>query len=296
MNTRLQVEHPVTELVTGRDLVADQLPDRGRGAARVRSRPTCDRTGHAVEVRLYAEDAEDGFLPRPGGIEALRWPSGEGIRVDAGIDARRARSAAASTRCSPRSSPGVPTARRRFERLTRRSTRPSCSGVVTNLRFLRWLVRQPVVLDGEARTDTLDRIWPPDDWAARAGIPDDGVGDGGRGAGARRRAVGRGLAAQRRAAVRIESETGRRDPCRSIVRPHLATTAVARRRWWSTSTSPAERRRSGSLRRPTSIARRARRPARPARPDPTRSSPDARRRPDRPRRCPARRSRPATRS
>jgi 3-methylcrotonyl-CoA carboxylase alpha subunit len=44
---------------------------------------------------------------------------------------------------------------------------------VTNLRFLRWLVRQPVVLDGEARTDTLDRIWPPDDWADRAAIPED---------------------------------------------------------------------------------------------------------------------------
>ena len=46
-------------------------------------------------------------------------------------------------------------------------------GVVTNLRFLRWLVRQPVVLDGEARTDTLDRIWPPDDWAERTALSAD---------------------------------------------------------------------------------------------------------------------------
>ncbi|HEY0444078.1 MAG TPA: biotin/lipoyl-containing protein, partial [Candidatus Limnocylindrales bacterium] len=45
-------------------------------------------------------------------------------------------------------------------------------GVVTNLRFLRWLVRQPVVLDGQVRIDTLDRIWPPDDWTDRARIPD----------------------------------------------------------------------------------------------------------------------------
>jgi len=82
MNTRLQVEHPVTELVTGRDLVADQL-------AIAEGRPlTLDVAapgGHAVEVRLYAEDAEDGFLPATGTIEALRWPVGDGIRVDAGI-------------------------------------------------------------------------------------------------------------------------------------------------------------------------------------------------------------------
>ena len=45
-------------------------------------------------------------------------------------------------------------------------------GLVTNLRFLRWLVRQPVVRDGAARIDTLDRIWPPDDWAERSAIPD----------------------------------------------------------------------------------------------------------------------------
>ena len=54
-----------------------------------------------------------------------------------------------------------------------RSTRRVVLGVVTNLRFLRWLVRQPVVLAGEARTDTLDRIWPPDDWAERAAVPED---------------------------------------------------------------------------------------------------------------------------
>ena len=60
-----------------------------------------------------------------------------------------------------------------FERLTAALDQTLVLGVVTNLRFLRWLVRQPVVLAGEARTDTLDRIWPPDDWAARAAVPDD---------------------------------------------------------------------------------------------------------------------------
>jgi 3-methylcrotonyl-CoA carboxylase alpha subunit len=131
-----------------------------------------DATGHAVEVRLYAEDAENGFLPAIGRIEALRWPAGEGIRVDAGID----RGSVIGGRFDPMLAkiiawgPDRPAA---FERLTRALDATVVLGVVTNLRFLRWLVRQPVVLAGEARTDVLERIWPPDDWAERVGIPDE---------------------------------------------------------------------------------------------------------------------------
>jgi acetyl-CoA/propionyl-CoA carboxylase, biotin carboxylase, biotin carboxyl carrier protein len=171
MNTRLQVEHPVTELVTGRDLVADQLritagEPLGFGAE------VGHPTGHAVEVRLYAEDAEDGFLPATGRIEALRWPAGEGIRVDAGVEA----GSVIGGRFDPMLAkiiawgPDRPAA---FERLARGLDDTLVLGVVTNLRFLRWLVRQPVVLAGDARTDTLDRIWPPDDWAERTVITDD---------------------------------------------------------------------------------------------------------------------------
>ncbi len=174
MNTRLQVEHPVTELVTGRDLVADQLDiAAGRPLRTAASGADGDAPapgGHAVEVRLYAEDAEDGFLPATGRVEALRWPIGDGIRVDAGIEL----GSEIGGRFDPMLAkiiawgPDRPAA---FERLTGALDRTLVLGVVTNLRFLRWLVRQPVVLAGDARTDVLTRIWPPDDWADETAIP-----------------------------------------------------------------------------------------------------------------------------
>jgi len=82
MNTRLQVEHPVTEMVTGEDLVAQQI-DLARGASLAEFAPRV--SGHAVEARLYAEDPASGFLPTGGRIAEMAIPDGPGIRVDAGV-------------------------------------------------------------------------------------------------------------------------------------------------------------------------------------------------------------------
>jgi len=84
MNTRLQVEHPVTEIVTGIDLVREQIriaagEQLGYGQDKITMR------GHAVECRIYAEDPDSNFMPAPGKVNRLREPSGPGVRIDSGI-------------------------------------------------------------------------------------------------------------------------------------------------------------------------------------------------------------------
>jgi acetyl-CoA carboxylase biotin carboxylase subunit len=84
MNTRVQVEHPITEMTVGIDLVCEQLKVAS-GEALSFTKEDLFQRGHSIECRIYAEDPENNFLPSPGKIVAMKEPAGPGIRVDTGI-------------------------------------------------------------------------------------------------------------------------------------------------------------------------------------------------------------------
>ena len=148
MNTRLQVEHPVTELVTGVDLVKEQLRIAQGEPLRAR---TSLLLGHAIEVRLYAEDPRT-FLPQGGRLERLRLPTG--IRVDAGVEEGDEVALAYDPMIAKLIAHGQ-TRQEALEMLRGALAETEVDGVVTNLPFLRWLVAHPNVRAGHTTTAFL---------------------------------------------------------------------------------------------------------------------------------------------
>ena len=148
LNGRIQVEHPVTELVTGVDLVAEQL--RIAAGEPLEARNTVLQ-GHAVEVRLYAEDPRS-FLPQAGRVERLRQPAG--IRVDPGVEEGDEVGLAYDPLIAKLIAHGT-TRAHALDRLRAALAETEVDGVVTNLPFLRWLVAHPALRAGETTTAFL---------------------------------------------------------------------------------------------------------------------------------------------
>ena len=154
LNGRIQVEHPVTELVTGVDLVREQL--RVAGGERLSCLQQLSPAGHAVEARLYAEDPRT-FLPQAGTVERLRLPTG--VRVDAGVEEGDEVGTSYDPMIAKLIAHG-PTRAEALARLEDALGETEVAGVTTNLPFLRWLVAHPVVRAGEATTAFLTE-YPP---------------------------------------------------------------------------------------------------------------------------------------
>lgn len=153
MNTRLQVEHPVTEMVTGVDLVAWQLRI-AQGEPLTLKQDDIQPQGHAIEVRLYAEDPDNDYLPATGHVELWRAPAGEGVRVDAGI----ATGSVVSPHYDPMLAKIIAHGRDRDEarrRLIHALEHTTLLGVTTNRAFLARILRDPTFAAGAATTALL---------------------------------------------------------------------------------------------------------------------------------------------
>ena len=156
MNTRLQVEHPVTELVTGFDLVREQF----RVAAREPLSFTQDDVrwvGHAIECRIYAEDPANNFFPSPGTIAYLREPSGPGVRVDSGV----ANFSEVSIHYDPMIAKLAVWGRTRYEaieRLRRALDEYQVAGITTTLPFFREVARDEEFVAGKLDTGFITRF------------------------------------------------------------------------------------------------------------------------------------------
>jgi propionyl-CoA carboxylase alpha chain len=158
VNTRLQVEHPVTEAITGRDLVADQLliamglpPD---------DTPPEPAAGHAIEVRLYAEDPTNDFLPATGIVAAFEPAESEHVRFDVGVEA----GSKVTVDFDPMLGKIIATGPSRVvaaRTLARALADLHFGGVVTNRDFLVNVLRSDAYLDGDTTTDFIERIDPP---------------------------------------------------------------------------------------------------------------------------------------
>ena len=172
MNTRLQVEHPITEMVTGIDLVRWQLRVAQGERLDIDPERALAPDGHAIECRVYAEDPNAGFMPCPGLLETHRPPEGPGIRVDAGVAAgfevpvhydsmvAKVVAHAADRRLA-------------IDRMDRALAEYDIGGVPTTVPMFRWLLRHDDFVAARFDTTFLDRVLAGRDATAFVDPPED---------------------------------------------------------------------------------------------------------------------------
>src|SRR5690606_7187584 len=155
MNTRLQVEHPVTEATTGIDLVRAMLTI-AEGRPLPFDQSAIQRRGHAIECRIYAERPELGFLPSPGPIERMVLPQGPGIRNDEGAESGDTISGYYDPLIAKLTAWGVDR-RECIQRMQRALGDYVVAGTHTNLEYLRRVLRHPAFLRGDVDTSFVER-------------------------------------------------------------------------------------------------------------------------------------------
>ena len=155
MNTRLQVEHPVTEMITGQDLVQWQLAVACGEALPLRQEQL-QINGHAVEARIYAEDADNGFLPSTGTLHRWHWRAAEGLRLDSGVE----QGDEVSRHYDPMLAKLVahgPDRASACKRLAQGLAAMQVSGPVCNLGFLQRLVSAPAFVAARLHTGFIEQ-------------------------------------------------------------------------------------------------------------------------------------------
>ncbi len=161
MNTRLQVEHPVTEMITGIDLVKEQIKI-ARGEALSFTQDDLEINGHAIEVRVYAEDPENNFLPDIGTLQTYQTPKGPGVRVDDGFE----QGMEIPIYYDPMIAKLITYGKDRSEaisRMIRAIDEYQITGIATTLQFGKFVMTHPAFVSGNFNTHFVETWFKPDE-------------------------------------------------------------------------------------------------------------------------------------
>ena len=156
MNTRIQVEHPVTEFITLTDLIKEQVRIAAGEPISFMDAVPFSPKGHAIEFRINAEDYERGFMPSPGLVTALEWPGGPGVRIDSHLYAGYSVPPNYDSLVAKLIVWG-PTRQEAIARARRALSEVRIEGIKTTVGLYRQVLEIQAFIDGEARTDFVER-------------------------------------------------------------------------------------------------------------------------------------------